>query len=220
MDRIAQFQTLRADGTLIYSEGSITLSSDTAYSKIGIISSEFFCTIFSWSVPGEVNSIYAQIYDTSGNKLWGEEGVIVAHPALSYQTYTTDGNYGFIIGGLINDFTVVLQQVSKYGNLGEIITSLDQEYQEIFLPEPILYQNFPNPFNSSTLIQFQLPKENKISVELYNALGEKIQTIVNGFYSKGMHSINFSGEELSSGVYLYKLSTETIFLIKKLIIIK
>jgi hypothetical protein len=118
------------------------------------------------------------------------------------------------------DFSIRTFKVSKNGILGEVITNISDEYQLGFTEELILYQNFPNPYNLSTTIQFHLPKESEISIDLYNVLGEKMQTLVNGIYSKGIYSINFSSGELSSGIYLYKMQTEKTSLTKKLIIIK
>ncbi|NWG29478.1 MAG: T9SS type A sorting domain-containing protein [Ignavibacteriaceae bacterium] len=221
VNRIAQFQALRSDGSKLYPEGSIAISDNSPLSVAGIIQSDASKTIFIWNDdPNLPDSTLTQMYDTLGNKIWIENGVVVAHPAISYQTYTTDVYGGYIIGGIINEFTVVAQQVSKYGNLGEIITSVPQEHQEILPLETILYQNYPNPFNSSTIIRFQLPVASEINIDLYNVLGEKAQTIVNGFYSSGIHTINFSSCKLSSGIYLYKLKTETQSLTKKLLIIK
>jgi len=221
IDNVAQFQGLRSDGSKLFGDTSITINSNIQLSIAGMVPSENTKTIFIWNDdPNLPDSTLAQIYDTLGNKIWNENGIVIAHPAISYQSYTIDRNGGFIIGGIINEFTVVVQQVSKYGNLGEIITSVPQEYHEIFPLETILHQNYPNPFNSSTVFRFQLPEESEIIIDLYNVLGEKAKTIVTGFYSSGIHSINFSSVSLPSGIYFYKMQTETKSITKKLIIIK
>ena len=148
VDNIAQFQALRNNGSKLFPQGSISISEYLQFGIAGLLLSDNYRTITVWS-PNS-NSTVAQVYDTLGNKIWNEDGVIVTYPALGYQTFTTDGNGGFIIGGTKNEFTIVIQQVSKYGNLGEIITSIPQEYQETIPTEIVLYQNYPNPFNSST----------------------------------------------------------------------
>jgi hypothetical protein len=216
----AQFQTLRKDGSLLFSNGSELLSSDSAISKMGIIPSDFLRIIFCWNIPGIINSTYSQLYDTLGNKLWNEKGVLVANPAISSQSFTTDGKGGFIIGGTINEFTIVAQQVSKNGYLGEIITHIitdDGKFTDFKLS---LNQNFPNPFNSNSIIQYSVPSDGNIIIELYNTLGEKVKTIINMFHNKGTYSVNISSNELSSGIYLYRLQSETESVTKKLIIIK
>jgi len=71
-----------------------------------------------------------------------------------------------------------------------------------------LYQNFPNPFNPKTTIRYQLPVDANLKLELYNILGEKVNTLVNadqqaGYYSKvwDINKIN----KYASGVYIYRL---------------
>ncbi len=219
ISRVAQYQALRFDGTKLFPEGSISLSDNTPITVAGIVSSDSSRTILIWNDATISSSTIAQMFDTLGNKLWDENDVMVSFPAIAFKNIT-DGQGGFITMGPIDQFTIVVQQVSKYGNLGEIITSISQEYQNIIPTGTILYQNFPNPFNSNTIIGFQLQKENEIKIDLYNVLGEKIQTIVDGYYSRGVHSFNFSSGELPSGIYLYRLVTESKSITKKLIIIK
>ena len=186
-----------------------------------MVPSEFSRTIFIyWNHPNLPDSTFAQVYDTLGNKFWTKDAVLVAHPAIASQSFTTDGRYGFIIGGTINEFTIVAQQVSKYGNLGEIITTVPQENQEIFPTETTLYQNYPNPFNSNTVIKFSIPSEGQVRIELYNVIGELIKTISDGFFSAGIQTVNLSSDDLPSGIYLYRLKIGTQSLTKKLIIIK
>ncbi len=214
------FQSINFEGTIV-NPNKILLSADSSgITIIGITSSYNMNTIFSWSITSEINAIYAQMYDTSGNKQWNANGVIVAHPRLTYQKYTTDGRGGFIVAGLINNFTVVVQQVSKNGYLGEIITHTAAGEKKLGEHELILNQNYPNPFNSSSVIEYSVPLDGNILIELFNAIGERVKTLVNKFQTKGVYTINLSSDDLSSGIYLYKLQTETKFVTKKLLIIK
>ncbi len=73
-----------------------------------------------------------------------------------------------------------------------------------------LSQNYPNPFNPSTIIKFAIPVESNVRLILYNALGEKVRELVNGVYSPGNYSVNFNGTGLSSGIYYYSLSAESL----------
>jgi len=227
VDRIAQYQALRLDGSKLFSQGSISISNRSPLAISGIFPSDSNKMIFIWGNSASLpDTTLAQMYDTLGNKLWNgdgvwnEDGIVVAHPSIGHQTYAPDGNGGFIIGGTIDQFTIVAQQVNKYGKLGEILTDVYLEGNNETPTETVLFQNYPNPFNSSTVIRFQLLKESEINIDIYNVLGEKIKTIVGGFYSRGMHSFNFLSNELSSGIYLYKMTTGTQSLTKKLIIIK
>ena len=76
-----------------------------------------------------------------------------------------------------------------------------------------LSQNYPNPFNSSTTIRYYIPKFSKVVIKVYNLLGEEIKTLVNQMESPGKQSIdwdgtNYSGQAVSSGVYIYRLEVE------------
>jgi PKD repeat protein len=69
-----------------------------------------------------------------------------------------------------------------------------------------LSQNYPNPFNPTTKIKFGLASDSKVSIKVYNLLGEQIASIVNGEYAAGRHEINFNAEKLSSGIYFYVIN--------------
>jgi hypothetical protein len=83
-----------------------------------------------------------------------------------------------------------------------------------------LNQNYPNPFNPSTNISFVLPKASKVQLTVYNMLGQKVQTLVDGNLTSGTHSIKFNAGNLSSGIYLYQLKTETATLTQRMVLVK
>ena len=84
-----------------------------------------------------------------------------------------------------------------------------------------LYQNFPNPFNPSTTISFQLPEKANVKLKVYNVLGQEVAVLLDGAKDAGAYQINFDGANLASGIYIYRLSTNTGFLsTKKMILLK
>lgn len=83
-----------------------------------------------------------------------------------------------------------------------------------------LGQNYPNPFNPSTVISYNLPTGENVRLELYNALGQKLQTLINEKQSAGIHSFNFVPKNLVSGVYLYRLTAGQASITKKMILMK
>ncbi len=101
-------------------------------------------------------------------------------------------------------------------------TAIDEdEQQTAHLPQAFeLAQNYPNPFNPETTIAFSLPKTAEIALTVYNVLGQPIVTLANGRYPAGNHSVKFDGEGLSSGVYLYRLETEGIVIVRKMLLIR
>ena len=68
-----------------------------------------------------------------------------------------------------------------------------------------LSQNYPNPFNPSTKIKYSLPKTENVKIEVYNLIGQKIETLLNKSMPAGYHEVEFNGQNLSSGVYLYRI---------------
>ncbi len=91
--------------------------------------------------------------------------------------------------------------------------------------KPVVFaldQNYPNPFNPSTIINFSLPKNENVTVNIYNVLGQKVQTLINGYFSAGKHSVTFDAgaKGFSSGIYFYELQAENKHLIKKMVLVK
>jgi hypothetical protein len=68
-----------------------------------------------------------------------------------------------------------------------------------------LYPNFPNPFNPSTQISFDLAEQGMTTLIVYNLMGQEVMTLVDGSLSAGRHVVSFDGSKLSSGIYLYRL---------------
>lgn len=83
-------------------------------------------------------------------------------------------------------------------------TSIDSNENPL---DYILAQNFPNPFNPSTQIRFSLPKTTDVKLEIFNILGQSVSVLVNDRIPVGQQVVTFDGSALSSGVYLYKLTT-------------
>ena len=84
----------------------------------------------------------------------------------------------------------------------------------------ILFQNYPNPFNPNTEIQYALPESNQVTLEVFNSLGQKVMELVNSYKSAGYHREIFDASNLSSGVYLYKLTTASFTKTNKMLLIK
>jgi hypothetical protein len=83
-----------------------------------------------------------------------------------------------------------------------------------------LYQNYPNPFNPSTTIKFALPVESRVKINVYNTLGQLVETLVDKEMESGYHEVNFDASKLSSGIYLYQLQANDYISVKKMILLK
>jgi len=83
-----------------------------------------------------------------------------------------------------------------------------------------LQQNYPNPFNPSTTINYSLAKEGNVKLTVFNSLGSKVATIVDGYKPAGNYSVQFNGSNLASGIYLYRLESGNYSAVKKFILMK
>jgi hypothetical protein len=83
-----------------------------------------------------------------------------------------------------------------------------------------LKQNFPNPFNPSTNIRYDIPRSGYIRLIVYDALGREVETLVNEKQSAGVYEVTFNGNNLTSGIYIYKLITDEYSETKKMLMIK
>ena len=83
-----------------------------------------------------------------------------------------------------------------------------------------LKNNYPNPFNPSTKISFEIPKQEFVSLKIYDLLGREIKTLVNEVKSPGSYTVDFNASDLSSGIYFYKLQTKDFVSVKRMMLIK
>ncbi len=83
-----------------------------------------------------------------------------------------------------------------------------------------LYQNYPEPFNPSTTIRYQVSEVSFVTLKVYDVLGNEVASLVNEEKQKGSYSINFNASALSSGVYLYRLKAGSFMKTRKMILLR
>jgi Carboxypeptidase regulatory-like domain/Secretion system C-terminal sorting domain/Putative Ig domain len=83
-----------------------------------------------------------------------------------------------------------------------------------------LEQNFPNPFNPSTTINYALNQSGIVTLKVYNLLGQEVRTLVNGFQNAGSYHTTFNAQGLSSGIYFYRLQSQSIIQTRKMILLQ
>ncbi len=106
-------------------------------------------------------------------------------------------------------------------DMGEVTGIKAEEENLTIIPHEFdLHQNYPNPFNPSTVIEFALPVKSKVELSVYNILGEKIVTLVNEEKDAGNYHVPFNANNLSSGIYFYKLQANEFIQTKKMILLK
>jgi N-acetylmuramoyl-L-alanine amidase len=98
---------------------------------------------------------------------------------------------------------------------------VDIENKENIQPaEYVLDQNYPNPFNPSTKIRFGLKNSSNVKLEVFNLLGQKVITLVDGYLETGYHTVTFDASNLPSGVYVYRIESPEFITSKKLVLMK
>lgn len=83
-----------------------------------------------------------------------------------------------------------------------------------------LYSNYPNPFNPSTVIQFDLPKAGLVNLKVFDILGREVATLINEEKQPGIYKVKFDAESLSSGVYVYRIVTGDFIQTRKMILLR
>jgi len=100
-----------------------------------------------------------------------------------------------------------------------LITSVGTDGQQM-PAQYTLRQNFPNPFNPSTTIQYGVPEKSMVTVTIYNQLGQQIAMPVNGIKEAGYYNVEWNASKMTSGVYFYELKTDNYRDVKKLLLLK
>lgn len=167
---------------------------------------------------------YSRVGDLASNqtdqKLVGAMGPFDFNPG--------DSQYVLIKIGIIYEFDYLTSVNYMKNILNEYINiplDVADENSPELPTEFNLSQNYPNPFNPNTQISFTLPRKEDIKLEIFNLLGQKIITLADGLFSAGTHSVEWNGkdsdgEKISSGIYLYKISSENFSQTKKMCLIK
>lgn len=102
---------------------------------------------------------------------------------------------------------------------GDIISSVASNRTGV-VADYELAQNYPNPFNPSTSIEFSLAKTGNTKLEIYNALGQSVATLVNGKLAAGKHNVTWDARNVPSGLYFYKLESGAFSQTRKMVLLK
>lgn len=111
----------------------------------------------------------------------------------------------------------------NYAALGDMLelSGVEDELGSGMMPAQFsLEQNYPNPFNPSTTIPFSIDKRSTVQLTVYNVLGEKIATLVDGIKEAGSYQVPFNASHLNSGVYYYQLKKGAQVFVNKMLYIK
>jgi len=107
-------------------------------------------------------------------------------------------------------------------HISSTVTGIDQSKNNgTSLPQkPTLYANFPNPFNPTTTINYQLQTKSEVQLTIYDVTGQEIKILVNQWQTAGEHSVIFDAGDLASGLYIYRLKVSSFEQSRKMLLLK
>ncbi|KAA3597652.1 MAG: T9SS C-terminal target domain-containing protein [Calditrichaeota bacterium] len=189
----------------------------------------------NWTTASEKDNEGFNVYRKTGNSNFVEIASYKGNSELlGALNSTTSNNYTFVDNSELRNgetYTYYISDVetngleTKHVKLAQTVRfTLNEEIAQTKL-DYVLAQNFPNPFNPSTKINFQIAKTQDVKLQVYNLKGELVKELVNEKMSKGSHSANWNGtdsfgNQVSSGTYFYKISAGTFTQTNKMILLK
>ena len=123
----------------------------------------------------------------------------------------------------LNSITVARENVSRaFVEYESNFTSMTYSPPPATNPvtDYILYHNYPNPFNPTTTIRYELPQEGLVTIDIYDILGQRVRTILNEFQNADRYEVEFNAIGLASGVYIYRMKVNDFIASKKMLLLR
>lgn len=197
------------------------------YGTLGATSIPFYATDIYCAVSSDYGQTWSQSF-----KVGGETGECDMYPILARKV-EKDANDNYFIhfmylwdtnpGGSLaspseTDFSECAW-IYKMVDITPYIVGINSSSDNL-VTDFMLAQNYPNPFNPSTTINFNIQKRTKVTLDIYNTLGQKVATVLNEVVNPGAHNVEFDGSDLSSGVYFYQLTADNFKSTRKMVLMK
>ncbi len=166
------------------------------------------CDIYDNSSYGVQNTCASVVVDADSN--WWGDASGPNDPGDGPPDYNPEGR-----GDKVSDW------VTYRPWLEGPVVGVTEPFSEKSLPQDFeLPQNYPNPFNPVTEVKYSLPRNCWVRLEIYNILGQKVATLVDGKQRTGYKTVRWDAGSLSSGIYFYRLQAGDFVQIKKMVLIK
>ena len=152
----------------------------------------------SWSTASETNNMGFEVQRSSNGTDYSRIAFVEGHG-----TVTETQNYTYSDKNIeVGTYSYRLKQIDFDGTSD----FSDAVEVEVLVPDVFaLEQNYPNPFNPSTKIKFSLAADSRVTLTVFDVLGQEVVTLINGNLSAGSHDIDFNAASLNSGVYFYRI---------------
>ncbi|MCU0644055.1 MAG: Ig-like domain-containing protein, partial [bacterium] len=191
--------------------------------------------------PVELAHFSGRIVERQGIELEWETTVETAHAGFNiFRRSASEKEYEQINGNLIKaDGTKKYRYIDRSVTVGETYffkledVSLTGEKTQhdaitLFVTKPDeyrLYQNYPNPFNPKTHIDYQLPEPSRVTIRIFNIIGQEVRTLVDEMKTVGYHSVMWNGLDnfgtpATSGIYYYRMETNSFIEVKKMVLLR
>ncbi|MFQ6008288.1 MAG: T9SS type A sorting domain-containing protein, partial [Candidatus Zixiibacteriota bacterium] len=161
----------------------------------------------------------ANIYKSAQQDL---NQVVSAGPIELHPGQVDTVAFALLAGNTLAEITDAATRAMSFYNL---VTDVDDEPQNLLPSEYTLSQNYPNPFNPRTTIEYSLPARSHVELTVYNILGQKVRTLIDKDQNAGRYTVPWDatddlGNEVASGVYLYRLKAGEVTVSKKMLLLK
>jgi hypothetical protein len=191
------------------------------FDSLGVTAAPGGGVLMSWKTLAEYRAVSFEVqrshsdtggYQTVTGSVTPGNGTTCMPHGYSFIDRTNAGQRFYRLKGVDSSGVVFLSAAAALVMLTDV--------REVAIPEFILSQNYPNPFNPSTTIRYGVPNTSVVRLNVYNALGQQVDLLVQGEQEAGYREVRFDGSNLPSGVYFYRLQAGTFVETKRLLLIR
>jgi hypothetical protein len=214
---------IQSDGDTLWTNSpSQADGNDVAYGISRTSDNGFLIAGKNYNLVDSKNNMYIMKVDLNGDSVWSytcmsstADEAHVAYEGVSGEVYLF-GTRAPSSSGSYRDYWVF-----AFANPLDV----DEEHVALLPTTVSISDNYPNPFNPSTTIDYNIPKRSHVTIEIFNILGRKVKTIVNEAKSAGSHTIRWDGTDahgssVSTGIYLYRFQAGEFVQTKKMLLLK
>ncbi len=172
--------------------------------------------IHNWVVRDMINGARG---DTLSSGTWNQNQTLTKSITDTLASTWIPANCKLIIFIYKDNGTITTSEVMQ--SISQLVTSPVGISKNFEIPKNYsLAQNFPNPFNPTTNIHYTLPKDGNVTLKIYDAIGNEVSTVINGYSKAGSYNAEIDASSWSSGIYFYTLKTSEFQATKKMVLIK
>ena len=164
-------------------------------------------------------------------KWWQYKDADNANTNLIISHSTSEDSASFIVPDEVGKEIHIILTVTDNGSpdleayirlIFKIVGGTSIENQSLLMPPEKfrLNNNYPNPFNSCTNIEFQIPQKSHVTISVFNTLGQRVATLIDKDLKSGTHHATFDAIHFSSGIYFYSIKTNGFSQVKKMLLLK